>query len=62
MKRCEGEGNGPGDVFARPGPRGGGMGMERWIARHRVLALTLMALMPGGVLLGVLLPWLARRR
>lgn len=37
------------------------MGMERWIARHRVLALTFMALMPGGVVLWMLLPWLGRR-
>ena len=38
------------------------MGLNRWLARHRLLALTLIALMPGGVVLGVLLPWLARRR
>lgn len=37
------------------------MGVDRWIARHRLLSLTFMALIPGGVVLWVLLPWLARR-
>lgn len=37
------------------------MGLNGWLARHRLLALTLIALMPGGVVLWILLPWLGRR-
>jgi hypothetical protein len=38
------------------------MGLERWFLRHRLLTLTLMAVVPGGVVLWILLPWLERRR
>lgn len=38
------------------------MAADRWLAEHRLVTLALIAFVPGGLVLWMLLPWLARRR